>query len=183
MKWIDIKEKVAQVAPLAGALLGGPAGGAIGGLVAAALGVENTPNAVSRAVVADPDAAIKLRRMEHEHERELQALHLEAETTRMREINATMRAELQHDGWYKSGWRPAIGWVTAFAFGALMLALVYAIFRVPSQASEIIASATVVLTMMLAVLGVNIKHRSTDKARQLGVEPVGLLQALLSRRG
>ena len=182
MKWEDVRDSVAAVAPLAGSLLGGPAGGAVGGLVAAALGVKNTPDAVAQAVVSDPAAAVKLHTLEREHEREMRTLQLEAETARIKEVNTTMRAELQHDGWFKSGWRPMIGWVVAFSFGALMLALVYAILKSPATASEVVTSATVIITMMLAVLGVNIKQRSNDKARQVGVEPVGLLQAILGTR-
>lgn len=62
MEWQSIAEQLAQIGlPALGSLFGGPLGGIIGGLVgkgvAAALGVEPTPQAVATAIAADPGAA------------------------------------------------------------------------------------------------------------------------------
>lgn len=180
--WDDIKEFIGGSAPLIGGLIGGgPGGVAIGKLVSKALGVNNDPEEIKQALKNDPDALLKIERLEKEHERELRSMTLQAETAQIAQINETMRAELKHDGDFKSGWRPFIGWVTGFSFGGLMLALVYAIFSEPSKANDIIESATVIISIMLTVLGVNIKKRSDDKATMLGKETGGILAAVAER--
>lgn len=172
--WESIKGMVASAAPALGTALGGPAGGAVGSMIAGALGVEDSPDAVAQAMKTDPEAAAKLQRIQNEHERELRSMVLEAETSRLSQINKTMRAELAHDGVFKSGWRPAIGWVLALTIGALMASLVYAIFTNPSKAPDIIDSATVIISLMMVVLGVSVKKRSDDKAVSQGMVPRGI---------
>ena len=62
--WDKIKDVVGSVAPVAGSLLAGPAGGAVGSMLASALGVDNTPDAVAAAIKSDPQAAVKIREIE-----------------------------------------------------------------------------------------------------------------------
>ncbi|WP_258292100.1 hypothetical protein, partial [Escherichia marmotae] len=64
MEWKDIAGIVGKAAPIVGGLIGGPAGAAVGGLVASALGTEATPDAISRALETDPQAAVKLKELE-----------------------------------------------------------------------------------------------------------------------
>jgi hypothetical protein len=82
MNWNSIKETVGKVAPLAGTLLGGPAGAAVGGLISSALGVENNPGAVA-AALNDPDAVVKLKELESNERQHLLQMQL-----------ATLQAEL-----------------------------------------------------------------------------------------
>ncbi len=77
MDWKDVAGIVGKAAPILGTVLGGPAGAAVGGLVAAALGVENTPDAIEKAVATDPEAALKLRALEMDHKAELQKMVLD----------------------------------------------------------------------------------------------------------
>jgi len=74
MNWSTIGNLVGKAAPLVGGLLGGPAGAAAGKMVADFLGTEPTPEAVSEALKADPEAFVKLRQMETEKETELARL-------------------------------------------------------------------------------------------------------------
>ncbi|WP_224798167.1 3TM-type holin [Idiomarina abyssalis] len=180
MNWSDIKGVVGKAAPLLGSLLG-PAGASAGGLIASALGVDENPEAVMQAIQQDPQAAVKLQQIEREHERELRRMKIEAETAQITQVNETMRAELKADGWYKSGWRPMIGYVTAFSFAGLMAGLVYALFKEPGKASDIIAEASIVLTAMLTVLGVNITQRSGDKRASIGQNTPGILGSIAER--
>lgn len=76
MNWSSIKEAVAKFAPLAGTLLGGPAGPAIGALISSALGSENTPEAVM-AALGNPDNLLKLKQMEADKENHLLSMQLE----------------------------------------------------------------------------------------------------------
>lgn len=57
-----------------GALLGGPAGGAVGAMVASALGVANAPAAVTEAISTDPEALVKLKQIESDRAVRLQEL-------------------------------------------------------------------------------------------------------------
>ena len=72
MKWEEVAKHVSKAAPLLGTVLGGPAGGAIGAIVASAFGVENTPDAISEAVKKDPKAALKLKEIELKHKETLE---------------------------------------------------------------------------------------------------------------
>ncbi|GEP11106.1 hypothetical protein [Methylobacterium gnaphalii] len=74
--WQNIAGQLAQIGlPALGGLFGGPLGSTIGGIVgkgvAAALGVDPTPQAVAAAVQADPNgSAVKLAEIEAETKRQ-----------------------------------------------------------------------------------------------------------------
>jgi hypothetical protein len=73
MDWKDIAGAVGKAAPLLGTLLGGPAGAAVGGLIASALGTASDPAEV-QAAMASPDALVKLREIEATNRVRLQEL-------------------------------------------------------------------------------------------------------------
>jgi len=92
MEWKDIAKVVGQSAPILGTVLGGPAGGAIGSLVASVLGVSNEPDAVIEAIRMNPDVAVKLKELEvresellNHHLKEMAQIELEYEKTRVAE--------------------------------------------------------------------------------------------------
>lgn len=76
MNWSSIKETVAKFAPLAGTLLGGPAGPAIGALISSALGSENTPEAVMQSL-ANPESILKLKELESNERKHLLEMQVE----------------------------------------------------------------------------------------------------------
>lgn len=187
MNWSDVGGLVAKAAPLIGSLLGGPAGGAAGALIARALGTEATPEATAAALQADPEALERVRKLELAHEADLTRMHLEAETARLGEINATMRAEAaSHDG-YVRRWRPTFGYLTAASWAVQCGAIAWAIVARPEQAGSVAQTITALTPMWgvaLAVLGINVSARSRDKCVQAGQAPApGLLQALAERIG
>ena len=92
MSWSKIKDAVGKYAPVAGMLLGGPAGGAVGGLISSALGVGNDPDAVATALM-DPQKVGELRKWAMEHEQELQRLALQTLQT---ELADTQHARSTH---------------------------------------------------------------------------------------
>jgi len=183
--WSDIAETVGQAAPMVGGLLAGPAGSSAGRLVASALGVENKPDAVKTAINNDPKWKVKLKQLEQEHARELRRMSLEAETARLAEINATMRAEAKADDAYVRRWRPTFGYIAALSMAALMGGIVYVMVAEPQYTAEIVRAVAAIqplLATMLAVLGVNIDRRSKDKQVQKGQRPdSGILGALAER--
>lgn len=99
MNWSDIKDAVAKIAPVAGTLLGGPAGAAVGGLISSALGAENSPEAVMQEL-GNPESAIKLRELENterQHFLQIQLSTLQAELAdtqgaRVAHVNSRMPA-------------------------------------------------------------------------------------------
>ncbi len=126
MEWKDIAGVVGKAAPILGTLLGGPAGAAIGGIVASALGADSTPDAVSQALAVNPDAAVKLRQIEADQRVKLQELivtaeqnRLAAETASVQAVNSTMQAEAKSDHWPTYSWRPFIG----FMFGSYVASM------------------------------------------------------------
>ena len=64
--WDTVKSLIADAAPLVGSLIGGPVGGGVGALVANALGVEHTPEAIEAEIHRNPDALLKITQMESE---------------------------------------------------------------------------------------------------------------------
>ena len=62
--WDNIKELIGTSAPVIGTLLGGQAGGAVGGLISKVLGVDNTPEAIELALMNNPDALLKIKELE-----------------------------------------------------------------------------------------------------------------------
>ena len=79
--WDNIKEIIGTSAPVIGTLLGGPAGGAVGGLISKVLGVENTPEAIELALMNNPDALVKIKELETS--KELAILQAELENKRI----------------------------------------------------------------------------------------------------
>lgn len=132
MEWKDISSFVGKTAPILGTVLGGPAGGAIGALVANALGVENEPTAIVEAIKKDPESAIKLKQLEvqeqellHNHIKEMAQIELEYEKTRVSERQSAHNREIETS---KAGDSNAImkllafvGVVAFFAMVAYML--------------------------------------------------------------
>jgi len=183
--WDSIKDTVARAAPLLGSALG-PAGGAVGTLIATALGVDDNPDAVARAIKADPQALVKLKELEREHERELKRMVLEAETARLTEINKTMRAEAAANDGFVRRWRPTFGYMVALTWLIQSVAIAWAMVGSPENAAALINAVTALTPMWgiaLSILGINISSRSRDKRVNAGQDGRGLLEKLTDSLG
>lgn len=110
---------------------------------------------------------------------------LEENTKRLQATNETMRAEYASKSWYISGWRPTFGYIVAFSWLFMMVALGLTIISEPAKAPAIInamASLSFMWGIALAVLGVNVQQRSKDKQLAAGQAPVpGILSTLTHR--
>jgi len=93
MDWKDIASAVGKAAPIIGTLLGGPAGTAVGALVAGALGTDNTPDAVSAALAGNQDALVRVQELQTNARVQLQQLIMTAEQNRLQAANAQYAAE------------------------------------------------------------------------------------------
>lgn len=184
--WDSIKSVVGKAAPLLGSALGGPAGGAVGGMLASALGTDDSPEAISKALEQDPEAAAKLKKLEQEHERELRSMVLEAETQRLTQINKTMRAEAGADDAYVRRWRPTFGYMVALTWAIQSVAIAWAMIDQPGEASAIIEAVSALTPMWgiaLSVLGINVTSRSRDKRVTAGQDGRGMLDKLMDGLG
>jgi len=87
MSWEDVGNFVKKGAPLLGSLIGGPAGGAVGTLVAGIFG-ENNPQELMEKLQADPEAMTKLKELEMKHRERLEELSIEAARIQLQETQA-----------------------------------------------------------------------------------------------
>lgn len=83
MDWSRVRDIIGSAAPVLGTVLGGPAGAAIGGIVAAALGTDNTPEAVIEKLNNDPEAMVKVLEIESNQKVELMRLSVAAEQNKL----------------------------------------------------------------------------------------------------
>lgn len=193
MNWKDAIPTVARVAPSVASVLAGPAvGGAVNGaaqMVTSLLGIENTPEALIGAT-QNPEQRAELVRINNEHRRELEQMRINAEianaqehTKRLSETQATLRAELQHDGWFKSGWRPAIGWIFGLSLGGIAAAIIVSIFRDPSLlvSPEFVGMLVWLLGTMGAALGINVRERTKNKQLAVGQRPSSFMEEVRTK--
>jgi hypothetical protein len=78
---------------MVGTLLGGPAGAAVGALVASALNVQADPESVNAALAGNPDALVKIQELQVNAKVQLQQLAVTAENNRLQAEAAQYAAE------------------------------------------------------------------------------------------
>lgn len=182
MDWKALGKKIASIgAPLLGGAIGGPAGAALGGIVAEALGVEtNDPNEIALAIDKDPAAAVKLKEIQAQERIRLQEIasaqalaEIQAETEQHRTINETMRAELLASDNFRARWRPTFGYIMAANMAMISIAFFWAVGAIiwqPSDSgaiakgfSEMLESFLLIFSLGLGVLGIQVHQRSREK--------------------
>jgi len=170
----DLGKTIAGFAPLLGSVIGGPAGGALGSVVASAFGVKDEPEAIHQAIKNDPEAAIKLRKIELDNKVELQDIELK----RLEAVNKTMQVEAQSGDPFVRRWRPfygycvAVSWVIqmigfTFVFGYTAIRNPDSLTLVIQQFAVLSGSLMALWGLALAVLGVSVHKRSQDKQTDL----------------
>jgi roadblock/LC7 domain-containing protein len=184
MEWSDIGRLIGKAAPVIGGILAGGIGPAIAGaagLLGEALGCEPTPDAIHQAVLASPDAAVKLAEIEATNRErlagitaEVEKAQLAAEVESLKAVNETMRAEQHAEHFIQWSWRPLNGY--ALAIGSLLsvlacgvLAFVAVFGRQPEAINMIptlAAAFATVLAVPGAVCGVTAWHRGRAQVAQ-----------------
>lgn len=172
LSWKDIAGVVGNAAPILGTLVGGPAGGAIGAMIASGLGCGNTPDDVKTALATNPDAAVKLAQIEKERQVELQQLVVQAEQNRLAAdtaaivaVNQTMQAEDKAEHWASWLWRPFLGFVTGtMIFGCY--------FVLPLLHIPVPAVPESVWLLLASILGVASFFRGQAQANPANPAPV-----------
>ncbi len=122
--WDKVKSLLGSAAPLIGTVIGGPGGGAVGAMVASALGVENTPEAIEQALINNPNAILEIKKLELENAQELKRLAIEEGRLALEEKRAEL-ADTQHareehkDHWMPSGLMLILSVMVSGMFAAL----------------------------------------------------------------
>ncbi|EKF9119070.1 hypothetical protein O1B25_000864 [Vibrio cholerae] len=188
--WDKIKSLIGGAAPLVGSLIGGPAGGTVGVLIADALGVENTPDAIESELLRNPDALLKIKQMESDERirlRELSYQQAEMESAERKlvitEQHKLMVAELNSDDAYVRRWRPTFGYAVCLAWTSLFFGIAGLMLFHPEfteQAFTGAAKLTALFSVALTVLGLNIHKRSQDKQISAGITPAGVFGGIAS---
>ena len=97
MDWKSVGQAVKKYAPMVGTVIGGPLGAAAGGvvsMVASALGVEETPEAVMREIETNPNAAIILREIESKEKVRLQELVVELDKAHLADVQSARARQI-----------------------------------------------------------------------------------------
>lgn len=168
MDWKDVGKIIGPLAPTLGGILGDlipiPGGGMIGtaagNLIAAALGVDPTPDAVGNAIQNDPNAAAKIQAAETEAQAKWPAIaeiakaQYAANAAQSESINATIRAEdtAKVPWWH---WRHQLGNVVVlYALQQIFLVFWCAAGKMQADQLAMLFNSTTVLTGgLLALLG------------------------------
>jgi hypothetical protein len=189
MDWSAVVPVVASLAPMAGSILGGlipfPGAGLIGQkfgeIIAKQFGLPATatPASVNEAIAtageetarAKINAAVEQARAEIEGFVDIEKAYLHTIEVCVSETGETMRAEIGHESWFFTGWRPAIGWVFvlfALSFGAMLTAgAAAAAFFSNARPLQILSDAWPIFATYFGTLGlmvgVYIPSRSAEK--------------------
>ena len=133
MDWKQVGNTAISVgAPLLGGALFGPAGAAVGSIIAAQFGVspDATPDQVLTAIKGDPDAALKLRKIETDHTERLQELENERLRIETADVQSARNVHQHH-------WMPsAITLLMCAMFGCIVGALF--IWAIPGDNKDIV---------------------------------------------
>lgn len=133
MDWKQVGNAAISVgAPLLGGALFGPAGAAVGSIIAGKFGIspDATPDQVLTAIKGDPDAALKLRKIETDHTERLQELENDRLRIETADVQSARNVHQHH-------WMPsAITMVMCAMFGAIVGALF--IWAIPGENKDIV---------------------------------------------
>jgi hypothetical protein len=193
MKWSDVGQLVSEGAPLLGALLTAPISApvAIISLIAGAfkLSANSSPDEVYKAIKEDPEALYKLSQIQLNNHDEIERLHARLALHESDNLRHTMFKEYTIENKFKSYWRPSFGYMIVFTIPTLVIWLLFmgtwVFFVNPNQLTLLESVLTLILPPIcnllgwgIGVLGVNIFHRSKDKASLLGTENKGIISTI-----
>ncbi len=135
-------DKVTSLLPALGTALGGPAGGLVTSLIANAFGADpkNDSDILSK-INSDPEAIVKLRQLELEHQEALQQIDYQRYVAELNDTaNARNREVQAHD------WVPAFLSIGFLVIYALLQA--YVIYN-PSTQDDVISARVQDIVMMI----------------------------------
>ncbi|MCK5018584.1 MAG: hypothetical protein KAS32_16100 [Candidatus Peribacteraceae bacterium] len=193
---------VGELAPKLGKVLGffGVPGAEAGGDLLGKLGKkfgmpDPQPDKLAERIAQDPDASLKLKEFELEHDVEINKIianmtvALDQEVTkRAADVNDTMKAELATDDKFKSYWRPFNGYILGiecllFTVSIIILAFI-AVINKDADAylmlPNLVLAFSVIVGTHAAVVGVSAHSRGQEKLAKMGMQKPGMLQSLVA---
>lgn len=154
MQWKDLTGIIGKAAPLLGTVLGGPAGGAIGGVISAALGTDNNPEAIAKAIESDPEAYAKLKQIEMDHKAELEKAAINAGVEHRRIDTADIQSARQRDvQMQQSGYHNYRADFMLFLAFASLIGICYMINTNDSLKPQVLAVFNMAIGALLKMLG------------------------------
>lgn len=197
MDWGSIGKTVGSFAPVLGGLLLGPAGGKAGALISKVLGCANTPEAVSQAVQQDPEAFVKIKKIESDERVSMADIALEEKTMLVKSgsqdlenVNITMREESKAEDSWTRRWRPYWGFISGTAFAIVCVGLIIIIakavwkgdYEVMAHIPSLISAIAMLFSVPAAILGVASWHRGMKQRIDAGeVGQPGIMGAIANR--
>lgn len=180
---------LAQAVPtIAGWLKGDKAEKTAQGVVDVAMQVTGLkePQSAVDAILADPEQAAKFQTAVLEY----RAKELEEGTKRLVAVNQTMREEQKSNDPWARRWRPFFGYMMACSWGLLFATVCFSIavsvFTQPEHLvavitamKQLIAALVPLFSVAMAVLGVSVWKRSTDKKLAAGVPVAGPMSGIV----
>ena len=106
--WTKVGQRLADIAPMLGTVVGGPAGTAIGSVIAATLGTANNPDAVLAEIKRNPEAALKLKELEHAERASIRAQALAMAQNEVQLAGLEMADQQQARSVHKDHWMPSL---------------------------------------------------------------------------
>jgi hypothetical protein len=183
MDWADLAKQVIGLgAPLIGAALGGPLGGAAGRILADVVGADSaTPEAVGKALPSCDAGRIAVAEASWAAAIKAEA---DAQGLSVTETQKTIRAELTDGDWLQRLWRPFYALELTLECAALCTVLVHELWTGDIKTIDTMAgSATLLVTywgFRFGVLGVYFSGRTREKVcRATGQDAPGLVDRLV----
>lgn len=162
--WVDIRDAVENIvgdaAPIVLSALGGPAGAAVGGMIASALGVSGTSQ-ITSAIAADPQAAAKIRELEIQKGLDIAKMDAQARVAQIK----SNEISIEKLGLF-GAWEDAVGWVCAAIFAEAFLILPVAQSIAAWTHHKLMGWPVFHLDIILSVLGVLLGTGSLKRWRK-----------------
>lgn len=204
MDWKGVGSIIGKAAPIIGGLLGGPAGASAGSLVANVLGVKETPEAVSEALTANPEALAKVQEAQLKYKTrlaeialeekelmvDLEKAEIEAGSEAIKNVNATMQKESEIKHPWAGAWRPFWGFASAVAFFIAVMGIIIIVGRAVWEGDwdslahmpSLCSSLAMLFSVPGAILGVASWHRGKKQRIEAGeVGQSGIMGAIANR--
>jgi hypothetical protein len=149
MEWSDLSVIIGSSAPVLGNLIAGPAGAAVGKLVAHALEVDDHPDTVSAALMGHPEAVSKLQELQANARVQLEQLAVTVEQTRLQSRTAQYLSEVgDRDSARKLAASQLHDWVRpTVTLGLLLGAVAIIVFVFTGQADNVLKDTTASLSI------------------------------------
>ncbi len=190
MDWKELGGQLIRAgAPLIGGAILGPLGGTVGGLVgnvlADALGVDPTPEAVSKAITEGDPAVIAQKLSDADAKwtalAEIAKAEAEDRSAQARAINLTMREELKQVSWFH--WRHLLGYAVLYQVIMFTTMAMYLLLRgepmMVEKFIQLMTASVVPMGGVYALLGYVAKNTSDMKiAAVTGEKPEGMVKTI-----